>query len=105
MKQLLCLILLVIWLVPCPADPPDKVDDSLTKKIELIINQTATIKPGQTRKDLLKIFTTESGLSDRNFRTYVYRSCPYIKVDVHFEEVGNPAGPLNENDDDKIVSI
>jgi hypothetical protein len=44
-----------------------------------------------TRADLLKMFTTEGGLSTGLRRTYVYRECPYIKVDVEFEPVGRPA--------------
>ena len=35
-----------------------------------------------TRSDLLKVFTTEGGLSQSSQRTYVYRECPYIKMDV-----------------------
>ena len=44
-----------------------------------------------TRADLLKVFTTEGGLSTDLRRTYVYRGCPYIKVDVEFDAVGRPA--------------
>ena len=46
---------------------------------------------GMTRADLLKVFTTEGGLSTGLNRTYVYRECQYIKVDVDFEPVGRPA--------------
>jgi hypothetical protein len=44
-----------------------------------------TIKPSMTRSDLLKVFTTEGGLSTRLHRTFVSRDCPYFKVDVEFE--------------------
>jgi len=50
-----------------------------------------TVKVGMTRADLLKVFTTEGGLSSGLNRTYVYRQCPLIKVDVEFEPVGRPA--------------
>ena len=49
------------------------------------------IKVGMTREDLLKVFTTEGGLFTDLNRTYVYRECPYIKVDVEFEPAGSPA--------------
>ena len=49
-----------------------------------------TIKPGMTRGDLLKVFTTEGGISNRVHRTYVSRDCLYFKVDVEFREVGPP---------------
>jgi hypothetical protein len=50
-----------------------------------------TIKVGMTRADLLKVFTTEGGLSTPLNRAYVYRGCPYMKVNVEFEPVGRPA--------------
>jgi hypothetical protein len=49
------------------------------------------VKVGMTRADLSKVFTKEGGLSTALNRTYVYRECPYIKVDVEFEPVGRPA--------------
>jgi len=53
------------------------------------------IKVGMTRADLLKVFTTEGGLSTGLQRKFVYRDCPYIKVDVEFEPVGRPARDRN----------
>ena len=55
------------------------------------LKEVQKIKVGMTRADLLKVFTTEGGLSTGLTRTYVYRQCPYIKVDVEFEPVGRPA--------------
>lgn len=48
------------------------------------------VRPGMTRGDLLKIFTTEGGLSTLSRRTYVYRECLLFKVDVDFDVVGGP---------------
>jgi hypothetical protein len=48
------------------------------------------VKPGMTRADLLKVFTTEGGLSTGLWQRYVYRGCPYVKVDVECEAVGRP---------------
>lgn len=54
-----------------------------------------------TRSDLLKVFTTEGGLSTTSQRTYVYPQCPYIKVDVKFA-----ASSLHEElPTDKIVEV
>ena len=64
-----------------------------------------TIKVGMTRRDLLKLFTVEGGLSNRTTRTYVFRECPYIKVDVTFEPVGAPQDKLKERMEDKITGI
>lgn len=58
-----------------------------------------------TRRDLLKLFTVEGGQSNRTSRTYVFRECPYIKVDVGFEAVGSPQGKLKVSMEDKIIRI
>ena len=55
------------------------------------LKEMQKVKVGMTRADLLKVFTTEGGLSTGLNRTYVYRECPLIKVDVEFEPVGRPA--------------
>ncbi len=55
-----------------------------------VLRWTAEIKPGSTRSDLLKIYTTEGGLSTPSRRTYVLKGCPYVKVDVEFKLVGRP---------------
>jgi hypothetical protein len=49
-----------------------------------------TIQVGMTRGQLLDVFTTEGGLSTGLQRTYVFRECPYIKVNVKFSAVGRP---------------
>jgi hypothetical protein len=54
------------------------------------LKEMQTIKVGMTRAELMKVFTTEGGLSGGLSRTYVYRECPYFKVDVEFRPVGRP---------------
>ena len=61
-----------------------QVDETLTQKIGQILNECQPIRPGVTREELLRVFTTEGGLSTPGERTYVLRRCPYIKVDVRF---------------------
>ena len=60
-----------------------------------------TIKPGMTRQDLLRVFTTEGGLSNRWQRTYVSRDCPYFKVDVEFTLLGNP----DKNSEGRVAPV
>ena len=55
------------------------------------LKEMQTVKVNMTRADLLKIFTAEGGISTGLNRTYVYRKCQLIKVDVEFEPVGRPA--------------
>jgi hypothetical protein len=82
-----------------------------TTWIAASITKIQTIKVGMTRDELLKVFGEEGGLSSPARRTYVYRKCPYIKVDVTFTLTGRPAKDrdgrvtLNESGQDVIESI
>ncbi len=82
-----------------------------TKWISDSLREMKTIEVGKARADLLKVFTTEGGLSTGLRRTYVYRKCPYTKVDVEFEAVGRPARDAEgretheKSDKDTIKSI
>ena len=69
------------------------------------LTEIEKIKVGMTRQDLLKLFTVEGGISTRTSRRYVFRECPYIKVDVGFEPVGSPQDKLRGHVEDKIISI
>jgi hypothetical protein len=76
-----------------------------TKWIAKVLRQIAKIEPGMKRQDLLKVFTTEGGLSTRSQRTYVYSECPYIKVNVRFKAANNERNGVDEEPDDIIESI
>ncbi len=41
----------------------------------------------------------------RSSRTFVFRECPYIKVDVGFQPVGQPQDKLKEHLEDRITRI
>ena len=73
--------------------------------ISEVLKEIELVKVGMTRNDLLKVFTTEGGLSTRRSRTYVYRKCPYIKVDVEFQPVQHVDDTLTQFPEDKIVRI
>ena len=51
------------------------------------LKRMQTIRPGMTREDLLKVFTTEGGMFSERRRTFVSRDCPFFKVDVLFDAV------------------
>jgi hypothetical protein len=61
-------------------------DEEHTEWIATALRSIQAIKVGMTRSELMKVFTTEGGLEFKSAttsqRTYVYRQCPYIKVDV-----------------------
>ncbi|MGA2439438.1 MAG: hypothetical protein ABSH08_00640 [Tepidisphaeraceae bacterium] len=71
------------------------IDKDLTKQVAAILAECQSIKPGMTRAELLKVFTTEGGLSTATHRTFVYTHCPYIKMDVDFT-LSNPKQKLLE---------
>jgi hypothetical protein len=70
-----------------------------------VLRQIGKFKPGMRRKDLLKVFTTEGGLSTQTQRTYVYIECPYIKLTVHFKASSNESAEIPDDPDDIIESI
>lgn len=96
-------------LVTLNGEPPPDMEH--TQWLGSVLRWTAEIKPGSTRHDLLKIYTTEGGLSSPLRRTYVLKGCPYIKVDVEFKSVGRPDRDsdgrvtLEEDSRDMIVKI
>jgi hypothetical protein len=79
--------------------------DEHTKWIAKSLKEIQRVKVGMTRDDLLRVFKEEGGISNRMWRRYVYRDCPYIKVDVEFEPVGEPENKLSQNPRDKIIKI
>ena len=78
---------------------------ALTARIDEILRECQHLKPGTTREDLLKVFTTEGGLSTATQRTYVHRDCPYIKVDVRFNLTNEKQPVVEELPTDIIASI
>lgn len=80
----LCILSVCAIAQPEPPQTPSQIEREHTAWIADALNAMQTIKVGMTRSDLVKLFTTEGGLSTTSQRTYVYRRCPYIKVDVKF---------------------
>ena len=84
--------------------PSSDVEEEHTQWIASVIDSENSIRPGMTRKDLLELFTEEGGLSTRKRRTYVYRQCRYIKINVEFSAVGEE-DPFKELPGDKITKV
>jgi len=85
--------------------PDLQIDQEHTKWIDSVLRSILTIKPGATRKDLLRVFTEEGGVFSRTHRKYVYKECPYIKVDVEFDPVGNEDKRIEGMPEDRVASI
>lgn len=88
---------------PCDGDHDAWVGEALMRM--------QTIKPSMTRDDLLGMFTVEGGWSTALWRTFVWRDCPYFKVDVTFRHAAGRKlkdredAVLSEYGDDVIVTI
>jgi hypothetical protein len=80
----LLLAMLVHGSLAMPLRAAEGTDKNLTKQISDILNECKAITAGTTRADLMKVFTTEGGLSNAKHRIFVHRRCPYIKVAVNF---------------------
>ncbi len=81
--------------------PKSEIDVEHTQWITQALLSMQKVKVGQRRSQLLEIFTTEGGLSTTSQRIYVYRRCPYIKVDVKFAASSGE----EELPTDKIIAI
>ena len=80
-------------------------DEGHTEWIATALRSIQAIKVGMTRSELMKVFTTEGGFEFKSAttsqRTYVYRKCPYIKVDVKLAI----SSPYEDLPTDKITEL
>jgi hypothetical protein len=91
----LLLVVLVCVGVAVGQNPPKPAvaDQALTRSIDQVLKDVSSVQAGMSRADLLRVFTTEGGISTRDEQRYVYRRCPYIKVRVNFRR------PADADDD------
>ena len=82
MKILVSFLLLALMATWSRADTP--ADRELSSQVSDILKEWSKLTPGTSRAELLKVFTTEGGLSNAGGRRFVYRHCRYIKIDVTF---------------------
>jgi hypothetical protein len=94
-----------------PQKPRESSACDHTAWVSAALQRMETIRPGMTRQDLLRVFTTEGGISTALWRIYVSRDCPYFTAEVTFrraaprEADAAPTGFLQELDTDVIVTI
>ncbi len=100
---LIAICLLISAMSVAYGQQPSAIDKGHTRWILQVMRKIQTIKPGMTRGDLRKIFVEEGGLSARTQRKYVYKTCPYIKVDIEFSPSDNDRS--TEKPEDTIVSV
>ena len=79
--------------------------------VQQVLDRMHTIKPGMTRRELLKVFKLDGGMSTLDQATFVSRECLFFKVDVTFKlAVSNTtkrgkAVPSVENSRDVILAM
>jgi hypothetical protein len=78
-------------------------DSDQARWISANLPELESIKTGMTRRDLLKVFMEEGGMSTRARRRYAYRKCAFVKVDVEFALVDGPG--TDGGPDDRITKI
>jgi len=110
-----CLLLIMVSVVAIQRSPhpgrPLEISQDHVACVDQALARFQIITPGMTREALLKVFTTEGGLSTGLHRTFVSRECPYFKVNVEFRAVGRPDRDrdgrvtLVDGDQDIIVTI
>jgi hypothetical protein len=105
MKKLASLILfmLALGILVVPSRADDETDKNLMKQISDILTECKKFTLGTTRAELMKVFTTEGGLSFTTHRILVHRRCPYIKVEVDFTL--SDAKQKDERPTDKVSKI
>ena len=90
---------------------PSRFDQDAERWVGEALSEIENVKVGMTRGQLLAVFDMEGGVFSGLRRTYVYRRCPTIKVDVEFEAVGRPSRDAEgrvttiESDQDVITKM
>jgi hypothetical protein len=85
------------------SQPWQNDDPTLHHEIITVIRIVNELRPGKTRADILKYFTTEGDPSSRDQNHYVYKRCPCIKIDVTF--TADPKDFMRKSATDKIATI
>jgi len=67
--------------------------------------QIEKIQVGMTRADVEKLFVSDGGISTLYRQTYVFRDCPYIKIDVEFAATEQNGRPSPEHSQDRITAV
>lgn len=76
-------LILIVFSATLDGQKTRNTSMSHTEWVGNTLTEIRTVKVGMKRKDLLRIFVPDGGLGSG--RTFQYRDCPYIKVDVEFD--------------------
>lgn len=79
--------------------------EELSQWIGSSLTQIEKIQVGMTRADVERLFVSDGGISTRYRQTYVFRDCPYIKIDVEFAHIEQDSHPTEERSRDRITLV
>jgi len=96
-------ILGVVLVALAGASQPPPAPDDYTRWVESSMLEMKVVKIGVTRADVEKIFVPEGGMSTSLKKTYVFRKCPYFKVDVEF--TAEQTNAVSETPKDRVAKI
>lgn len=113
MRKTMLTVSAVVVLALIAVLPPRETADAESLRREMnhsewvakSLREMQSISAGATRAELLKVFAEEGGISTRTSRTYVYRECRYIKVDVEFKPARDAENGRDEDAGDEVVKI
>jgi hypothetical protein len=90
---------------PTPRLTPGQYATQSTLWLDQNLRRIIQIKPGMTRRDLMKQFESQGGISNRVQETFVYSECQLIQVDVRFYAARYPIVSQERDPDDIIATI
>ncbi len=98
------MILGTVFLLNCAKTSSGQNQTLTCQCVTDALSEIGKIKVGMKRKDLVKIFRNDGGISANNPQRFVYEKCNYIKIEVKFKSVdesnkfpqGNPEDEINE---------
>ena len=103
MKHAVLLLFALVLLPKLDIFPAESQTSDHAQWISTSLKAIQGIKIGMTRADVENLFIGDGGIYSRTHRVYVYRECPYIKLDVQFEPDSSISGSTSPKD--KIIGI
>jgi hypothetical protein len=105
MKLRMLLLLSCLAVVPLMARSDRCSNQEVTSWLASSLTRIEKIQAGMTRHDLEELFVSDGGISTLDHQTYVFRDCPYIKVDVEFSPATGTNYQAGPNPKDVINTV
>ena len=82
---------------------PTTQDANACSVVQQALVASREIKAGATRADVERHFVRDGGVQFRQTTRYVYRQCPYLRLDVDFDVTRGAAASFSP--EDKVVKV